>query len=47
MLGEFWMQGDREKELGLPVTMLCDRRTTNVAKSQIGFIDFMVCVSFI
>lgn len=45
MLGEFWMQGDREKELGLPVTMLCDRRTTNVAKSQIGFIDFMVCVS--
>ncbi|CAD8196915.1 unnamed protein product [Paramecium pentaurelia] len=42
VLGEFWLQGDKEKELGLPVTMLCDRRTTNVAKSQLGFIDFMV-----
>ncbi|CAK87723.1 unnamed protein product (macronuclear) [Paramecium tetraurelia] len=42
VLGEFWVQGDKEKELGLPITMLCDRRTTNVAKSQIGFIDFMV-----
>ncbi|CAD8106543.1 unnamed protein product [Paramecium sonneborni] len=42
VLGEFWLQGDKEKELGLPITMLCDRRTTNVAKSQIGFIDFMV-----
>ncbi|CAD8190497.1 unnamed protein product [Paramecium pentaurelia] len=42
VLGEFWQQGDKEKDLGLPITMLCDRRTTNVAKSQIGFIDFMV-----
>ncbi|KAM3143121.1 hypothetical protein pb186bvf_004707 [Paramecium bursaria] len=41
VLEEFWQQGDREKELGLPISMLCDRKTTNTAKSQIGFIDFM------
>ena len=28
--------------MGLDITMLCDRKTTNVAKSQIGFIDFVV-----
>lgn len=29
---EFFEQGDIEKEEGLPVSMLCDRETTNVAK---------------
>lgn len=28
--------------MGLEITMLCDRKTTNVSKSQIGFIDFVV-----
>jgi hypothetical protein len=28
--------------MGLEITMLCDRKTTNIAKSQIGFIDFVV-----
>jgi cAMP-specific phosphodiesterase 4 len=28
--------------MGLDITILCDRKTTNVAKSQIGFIDFVV-----
>lgn len=35
---EFFMQGDLEKEKNLPVSMLCDRTTTHVAKSQPGFI---------
>ena len=28
--------------MGLEITMLCDRKTTNIGKSQIGFIDFVV-----
>jgi len=34
---EFWLQGDKEKELGIQVSFLCDRQTANVPKSQIGF----------
>ena len=33
---EFFSQGDREKELGLDVSPLCDRNTTTVPQSQIG-----------
>lgn len=28
--------------MGLPFSPLCDRQTTQVAQSQIGFIDFIV-----
>jgi 3'5'-cyclic nucleotide phosphodiesterase len=31
-----------ERKLGLPISYLCDRYTTNMAKSQGGFIDFVV-----
>jgi len=30
------MQGDREVELGLPISPLCDRKNTLVSESQIG-----------
>lgn len=43
---EFFVQGDKEKELGLPIGMLNDRVSTNLAKSQMGFIDFIVQPSF-
>lgn len=41
---EFFKQGDSEKELGLPVSMFCDRETTDVGKvsarqSQHGFLE--------
>ena len=36
---EFWNQGDKEKELGLPVSFLCDRNDIDVPKSQISFIN--------
>ena len=36
---EFWNQGDKEKELGLPISFLCDRNDINVPKSQISFIN--------
>lgn len=29
-------QGDKEAELGLPFSPLCDRKSTMVAQSQIG-----------
>ena len=35
---EFFRQGDIEKESGKPVSMYCDRDTTYVPKSQIGFL---------
>ncbi|XP_064646954.1 dual specificity calcium/calmodulin-dependent 3',5'-cyclic nucleotide phosphodiesterase 1A-like isoform X7 [Lineus longissimus] len=46
LLEEFFQQGDREQELGLPFSPLCDRKNTLVAESQIGFIDFIVDPSF-
>lgn len=39
---EFFVQGDKEKELGLPVGDLNDRKKINLASSQIGFINFIV-----
>lgn len=42
VMEEFFMQGDREKKEGLPISPLCDRHGTNIPKSQIGFMDFIV-----
>ena len=39
---EFFDQGDRERQMGLEISMLCDRNTVNFAKSQIGFISFVI-----
>lgn len=43
---EFFHQGDLEKEKNLPVSLLCDRSTTVISKSQIGFINFVVRPTF-
>ena len=42
VMAEFFAQGDAEKELGIAVSMNCDRQTVSVAKSQVGFITFLV-----
>ena len=42
VLDEFFLQGDKEKELGIPVQMLNDRDKVNRPFSQIGFIEFIV-----
>ena len=42
LVEEFFLQGDREKELGLSVSPLCDRSVTAVPDSQVGFINFIV-----
>ena len=33
---EFFLQGDKEKELGLSFSPLCDRHNTKVPQAQIG-----------
>lgn len=43
---EFFLQGDLEKKLSLPVSLLCDRETTNINKAMIGFINFVVGPTF-
>eukprot|EP00451_Oxyrrhis_marina_P014111 CAMPEP_0204308784 /NCGR_PEP_ID=MMETSP0469-20131031/714_1 /ASSEMBLY_ACC=CAM_ASM_000384 /TAXON_ID=2969 /ORGANISM="Oxyrrhis marina" /LENGTH=713 /DNA_ID=CAMNT_0051288315 /DNA_START=43 /DNA_END=2184 /DNA_ORIENTATION=+ len=47
VMTEFFLQGDKEKELDLPVSQLMDRRSTNIAKAQIGFIDILVMPMFV
>uniref|UniRef100_A0A6Q2XLW5 Phosphodiesterase n=1 Tax=Esox lucius TaxID=8010 RepID=A0A6Q2XLW5_ESOLU len=46
LMEEFFRQGDKEIELGLPFSPLCDRKATMIAQSQIGFIDFIVEPTF-
>lgn len=46
IFNEFFNQGDIEKSKGLSVSLLCDRESTNINKSQIGFINFIVKPTF-
>ncbi|UYV62211.1 PDE1C [Cordylochernes scorpioides] len=36
LMEEFFRQGDKEHELGLPYSPLCDRNATLIPESQIG-----------
>lgn len=38
---EFLSQGDKERELGLPIS-ICDRKKPEIEKSQVGFISFVI-----
>lgn len=42
LMEEFFQQGDREKELGLDISAMCDRQNATIEKSQVGFIDYIV-----
>merc|ERR1719359_1226492 len=42
VLEEFFLQGDAEKRLGVPVQTLNDREKVNRPFSQVGFIEFLV-----
>ena len=46
LFAEFFKQGDLEKDQNLPISMLCNRETTNVAAAQPGFISFVVMPLF-
>jgi hypothetical protein len=39
---EFFDQGDRELENNMQASMFMNRKTTNIPKSQVGFISFLV-----
>ena len=41
-MDEFFDQGELEAQYGLPISPNCNRDTTNVAKSQTGFMKFVV-----
>ena len=43
---EFWLQGDKEKSMNLPVSFLCDRDSYDIPKSQIGFIQGFVIPTY-
>jgi hypothetical protein len=43
---EFWIQGDKERQMNLNISFLCDRDTTNVPKSQVGFIGGFIIPTY-
>jgi len=43
---EFWLQGDKEKSLGISVSFLCDRLNTNVPKGQVNFLTAFILPTF-
>jgi hypothetical protein len=43
---ELRLQGDMERQRGLPVTKLCDRALNPMPKSQLAFIKFIVSPTF-
>ena len=42
LMNEFWSQGDMEKDLGMTVSFLCDRNTSDVPRNQIVFIKSII-----
>lgn len=42
IMEEFWRQGDKERELRLEISPMCDRHVPSVEKHQVGFIEFIV-----
>jgi len=43
---EFFNQGAKESELGLPISPYMNKSEINIPKSQIGFINFLVIPLF-
>ena len=43
---EFWLQGDKEKSMNIPVSFLCDREKIDVPSSQIGFLKGFIFSTF-
>lgn len=39
---EFFEQGDKERTVGLEVSVFCDRFTVNIAKNQLGFMNGVI-----
>ena len=46
LTNEFWLQGDKEKSMNLPVSFLCDRVGHDIPSSQVGFIKGFILPTF-
>ena len=46
IMSEFFLQGDTERELGLDVSPMCDRRTASVPKAQVQMCSLFICPYF-
>ena len=42
VMEEFYLQGDKESQLGLQISFLCDRNSVSIEQGQIGFISGVV-----
>ncbi|XP_076183568.1 phosphodiesterase dunce isoform X9 [Ptiloglossa arizonensis] len=42
LMEEFFLQGDRERELNMDISPMCDRHNATIEKTQVGFIDYIV-----
>ncbi|KAJ8408368.1 hypothetical protein AAFF_G00257820 [Aldrovandia affinis] len=42
IMGEFFMQGDRERDKGMEISPMCDKQNASIEKTQVGFIDYIV-----
>ena len=47
IMNEFFNQGDQEEIRGIPISPMCNSKTTNVTECQIGFINFLVMPTWI
>ena len=47
VMTEFWLQGDRERSLGIPISAFMDRKQPAVAQCQMGFINVLVKPLFV
>jgi len=41
VMEEFWRQGDKERELGMPISAFMDRTQADIPKCQTGFMQFI------
>ncbi|XP_068195935.1 3',5'-cyclic-AMP phosphodiesterase 4C isoform X2 [Antennarius striatus] len=39
---EFFTQGDRERDKGMEISPMCDKKNASIEKNQVGFIDYIV-----
>lgn len=38
IMEEYWRQGDRERDLGIDISPMCDRNNITIAQSQVNIV---------
>jgi hypothetical protein len=46
VMNEFFAQGDKERDMGLSISNLCDRYSVSIPKAQIGFTELFIEPTF-